>query len=203
MPRKPFEKKKPLASGIRPWTGANSPFATPAPRRYTQATAPFQPWVTQIPRSNLTIVTLVTVSTHKLIQPVIQPLCDDGPVAVPQGPCCLFNPTRPTFGCVLRRRSVLSRIRLFLIPVFLMLFGVSDQVRAQYPWSGLIAPNRAIDWSQAGAGAIPSRTTICTTLNSSAPPTAVASALAACPSGQTVMLAAGTYNWSSSLIVKI
>ncbi len=31
------------------------------------------------------------------------------------------------------------------------------------PWSGILAPTRAIDWSGAGAGTIPTRTVYCTT----------------------------------------
>jgi hypothetical protein len=65
---------------------------------------------------------------------------------------------------------------------------------------GLLAPDRFIDWSNAGAGTIPARTTICTTLTSTATPAAVQSALSSCPSGQTVLLGAGTYSWSSSLV---
>lgn len=90
----------------------------------------------------------------------------------------------------------------------MILLCSSKVVRGQ-SWSGLIAPNRAIDWSQAGAGTIPARTTICTTLGTagqsasysqSVSMSQIASALSACPSGQTVLLNPGTYNTSSSLI---
>jgi hypothetical protein len=63
---------------------------------------------------------------------------------------------------------------------------------------GLIDPSRKIDWSLAGVtGGIPSRTTICATLNPGATAAQINSAIAACPSGQVVKLNAGTYNLSS------
>jgi hypothetical protein len=64
--------------------------------------------------------------------------------------------------------------------------------RAQQ-WSGIIDPSRAIDWSQAGAGTIPARTTICSTLSAGATLAQINSAIAACPSGQTVFLKSGIY----------
>ena len=75
--------------------------------------------------------------------------------------------------------------------------------------SGLLAPNRQIDWSQAGAGTIPARSTVCTTLGTpgqaptfAQPVTmaAIQSALAACPAGQAVALNPGTYSSYASLI---
>jgi hypothetical protein len=67
--------------------------------------------------------------------------------------------------------------------------------------SGLLAPNRSIDWSSAGAGVIPARTTICATLSSGASMASVQSAIASCPAGQTVLLGSGTYSTASSLIL--
>ena len=157
-------------------------------------------------------MTHVTAGTHKSIQPVIQPLCDDDSLVgyrLP-GRCPERAPTgRSTFGCQQRRRNILFRFRLFLITIFLILVGGCDLLKAQNPSSGLLAPNRAIDWSQAGAGTIPARTTICTTLGSggqsasysqSVSMSQIASALSSCPSGQTVLLNPGTYTTSSSLI---
>src|SRR5580704_10648166 len=77
------------------------------------------------------------------------------------------------------------------------------------PWAGSIDPTRAIDWSTAGAGAIPARTTTCSTLGAAGQsPTSVQSvtvaqinsALAACPSGQAVLLNAGTYNTAGATV---
>src|SRR5271166_5706881 len=56
-----------------------------------------------------------------------------------------------------------------LIPFILVW---SSLAFGQYPWSGIIDPSRAIDWSTAGIpGGIPARTTICTNWynNSGAP----------------------------------
>src|SRR2546427_1255423 len=58
-------------------------------------------------------------------------------------------------------------------------------------WSGVLDPLRAIDWTQAGAGTIPNRTTICSTLTSSATAATINSAIATCPSGQVVFLSSG------------
>lgn len=70
------------------------------------------------------------------------------------------------------------------------------------PWTGIIAPSRAIDWSQAGVvGGIPSRTTVCATLNPGATAAQINAAIAECPSGQVVSLAAGTYNLSDDGVV--
>src|SRR2546422_6434693 len=66
-------------------------------------------------------------------------------------------------------------------------------------WSGVLDPLRAIDWTQAGAGTIPNRTTICSTLTSSATAAQINSAIAACPSGQVVSLGAGTYSISGQI----
>jgi MYXO-CTERM domain-containing protein len=77
------------------------------------------------------------------------------------------------------------------------------------PWSGIIDSTRAIDWSTAGAGAIPARTTICTTLGKggqsatsvqSVTVAQINSALAACPSGETVLLNPGTYDTAGATI---
>src|SRR4051812_7043434 len=68
------------------------------------------------------------------------------------------------------------------------------------PWSGVLDPSRAIDWSQAGVpGGIPNRTTVCATLNPGATAAQINSAIAACPANQVVFLNAGTYNLSTGL----
>ena len=69
-------------------------------------------------------------------------------------------------------------------------------------WSGIIDQSRATDWSQAGIPAgIPTRTTLCATLNSGATAAQINSAIAACPSGQVVFLNAGTYNLSGAITI--
>ncbi|HUD54472.1 MAG TPA: hypothetical protein VMR02_04550, partial [Terracidiphilus sp.] len=77
-------------------------------------------------------------------------------------------------------------------------------------WTGLLATNRAPNnvWTSAGAGIIPARTTICTTLGTagqvptfaqSVTAATVESALAACPSGETVLMNPGTYTFNTTL----
>jgi hypothetical protein len=80
------------------------------------------------------------------------------------------------------------------------------------PWSGIIDPTRAIDWSQAGVpGGIPNRTTVCATLGTAGQASSFAqsvtaaqinSAIAACPANQVVLLNAGTYNLSSGINIQ-
>lgn len=73
-------------------------------------------------------------------------------------------------------------------------------VRAQQ-WSGVIGSSRAVDWSTAGVkGGIPNRTTTCATLNPGATAAQINSAISACPSGQVVMLNAGTYTLSGGIV---
>src|SRR5262249_53522408 len=80
--------------------------------------------------------------------------------------------------------------RLFLLASLLLC--TSQFARAQ---QGIVADSRRIDWTNVGiAGGIPPRPTICATLNPGATAAAINAAIAACPTGQTVFLAAGTYN---------
>lgn len=75
-------------------------------------------------------------------------------------------------------------------------------------WSGLIDPNRAVDWSGAGM-TIPTRTTVCVTsacntmtaVGSSATPAQINAAIASAASGTVVQLAAGTYALNGAGIV--
>jgi hypothetical protein len=79
---------------------------------------------------------------------------------------------------------------------FVLLLFLCPSLHAQ-TWSGVLAPSRAIDWSNAGVvGGIPNRTMICTTLTSSATSAQINSAIASCSSsgGGVVLLGAGTYS---------
>ena len=70
------------------------------------------------------------------------------------------------------------------------------------PWAGILDPSRAIDWSHAGVeGGIPARTTVCATLSPGASAAQINAAIASCPEGQVVSLAAGTYALSDDGIV--
>jgi hypothetical protein len=61
------------------------------------------------------------------------------------------------------------------------------------PWAPILLAEQAIDWSDAGVGAIPARSTNCANLTPSATLAQINAALASCPSGETVYLGAGTY----------
>jgi hypothetical protein len=83
---------------------------------------------------------------------------------------------------------------------FVLLLILCPSLYAQ-TWSGVLAPSRAVDWSSAGVvGGIPNRTTICTTLTSSATSAQIDSAIASCSSsgGGVVSLGAGTYSGATS-----
>src|SRR4030095_12747307 len=88
------------------------------------------------------------------------------------------------------------------VSVFSGFIGVLpvEEVQAATPWSGIVAPERAIDWSSAGVeGGIPNRTTVCATLNPGATAAQINSAISACPSGQVVFLNAGSYSLSNQI----
>jgi chitodextrinase len=76
-----------------------------------------------------------------------------------------------------------------------------------YPWSGILDPSRATDWSQVGIpGGIPNRTTICATINASTygngasdATAGIQNALNSCPQNQVVLLSAGTFRINSSI----
>jgi len=74
--------------------------------------------------------------------------------------------------------------------------SASATTQAQVTSGTVIAPVRAVDWTGAGAGTIPNRTTICQTLNPGATAAQINSALAACNNG-VVFLNAGTYSIAS------
>jgi hypothetical protein len=87
--------------------------------------------------------------------------------------------------------------RKFIFP--LILLGFSAYAVAQNA-NGIIAPDRASDWSQVGIPeGIPNRTTNCATLSAGASASQINSAIASCPAGQVVFLNAGTYNLSTSI----
>lgn len=89
---------------------------------------------------------------------------------------------------------------LFLSPLILTLLCLSACASAQL-WSGVVAPTRAIDWSNAGVpGGIPNRTTICSTLDPGATLAQINSAISSCPAGEVVYLNAGTYSGLSGVI---
>lgn len=81
--------------------------------------------------------------------------------------------------------------------IVLLSLGFTTPALAQN-WSGILAPARATDWSTAGAGTtMVTRTTVCASLTSTATAAQINSAIQACPAGQVVSLAAGTYTIGS------
>lgn len=94
----------------------------------------------------------------------------------------------------------ISRIVSFGVGAAVMGLGLTAYPAHAQQWSGIIAPSRATDWSNAGInGGIPVRATICATLNSTASAAQINSAIASCPSGQVVQLGSGTFNLSSTI----
>jgi len=82
-----------------------------------------------------------------------------------------------------------------LLPLILLCIPSQAQ-----KWSGIIAPSRAVDWSQVGIPeGIPNRTTICATLIPGTTAGQINAAIAACPRGQVVYLKAGIYHLSASI----
>jgi hypothetical protein len=88
-----------------------------------------------------------------------------------------------------------------IIPVLILIaFGTPAGGHAQ-AWAHLLSPKRAIDWSAAGAGEIPARPAHCAELTTSATVVEINAALASCPSGEAVVLAAGTYSIAGTVHV--
>jgi hypothetical protein len=70
------------------------------------------------------------------------------------------------------------------------------------PVSGnsILAPDRKIDWSQAGVkNGIPHRTTICATFSQGASVSQINDAIASCPANQVIYLNAGTYQLAGGI----
>src|ERR1700721_411808 len=105
-----------------------------------------------------------------------------------------------------RRNEPAAKMRKTNSPRFLLsliILGMSVQGYAQL-WSGILDPTRAIDWSTVGVGGIPPRATACTTLSPNGTndmTKTINSALSACPSGQAVLLAAGTFRVNGNINV--
>ena len=66
-------------------------------------------------------------------------------------------------------------------------------------WSGVLDPSRAVTWRNAGAGPIPSRPTCQTVPPYTGTAARINTAIAGCPSGQAVELAAGTFVLSDNI----
>jgi hypothetical protein len=89
--------------------------------------------------------------------------------------------------------------RKIVFPLISLFLCLSPFSQGQ-SWSGIINSSRAANWSNVGIpGGIPSRTTNCATLSTGASTSQINSAIASCPSGQVVLLSAGTYTISGGI----
>lgn len=89
-------------------------------------------------------------------------------------------------------------MRRTIAGVSLLLLACTCLGHAQL-WSSILNNAQGINWSNSGVGGIPARTTNCASLTSGATVSQINAALASCPSGQTVQLAAGTYNITGNI----
>ena len=109
----------------------------------------------------------------------------------------------------MKRSQLIFRIFVPVVLRFTIVILVLCSVFAQAQnWSGILNPTRAINWSSAGAGSIPARTTVCTTsacntMTSAGTGATVAqinAAIASAPAQSVVQLAAGSYHLAGELI---
>ena len=68
-------------------------------------------------------------------------------------------------------------------------------------WTPILSSKQAIDWTNVGVGVIPARATKCSSLTPAATVADINSALASCPSGETVYLTAGTYSITGTVTI--
>lgn len=88
-----------------------------------------------------------------------------------------------------------SHLRLYLV-----VLACAPACMLAQPWSGVLSPSRAIDWTKAGAGTLSANRTQCGSTiaaygssGSPAAATTINNAIAACGPNQYVMLGAGTF----------
>ena len=92
-------------------------------------------------------------------------------------------------------------MKLGIIPVLLLIAIGADADGAAQAWAPILNSKQAIDWSTAGVGQVPARSVHCAELTPSATVVEINATLASCPSGQSVVLAAGTYSVAGSVHV--
>jgi hypothetical protein len=124
---------------------------------------------------------------------------DDGRPTVVVGSAVMTVRTREV-GKVWAKRSLGILLALCM---FLTVGGDLTVRAAAEPWSGILDPSRAIDWSHAGIpGGIPNRATTCASLDPGSTASQIDAAIAACPADQVVFLTAGTFTLSAGLNLK-
>jgi hypothetical protein len=84
--------------------------------------------------------------------------------------------------------------------IVLLALSAGPHCRAQAAQSSP-SLGRTIDWSHAGVGDIPARKTLCASLTPSASLAQINQALASCPGGQSVLLAAGAYSIPGTIAI--
>jgi hypothetical protein len=109
-------------------------------------------------------------------------------------PCCrtseLRHPQAASGRSLVRRGGL--RMTAFLALGLVVVLPAWGKTWAQ-AWSGILEPDRAIEWSGAGVGTIPDRGTLCATLTPSASTAQINAALASCPAEKAVYLSPGIY----------
>ncbi|HEY1462767.1 MAG TPA: glycosyl hydrolase family 28-related protein, partial [Terriglobales bacterium] len=93
----------------------------------------------------------------------------------------------------------MKRTCKFLFPLIsiVLLFSTFSFGQA---WSGILAPARATDWTQAGLpGGIPNRTTICANVLTSDNTAAIQAKINSCPANQVVLFPSGTWTLTGSI----
>jgi hypothetical protein len=101
-----------------------------------------------------------------------------------------------------------TSVKIGILWICLVLFGIALTPVQTFaaPWSQILDPSRAVDWSTAGIpGGIPNRTTICATLSSPGATTDATSliqnALNSCATNGVVQLNTGTFRINSSISI--
>jgi hypothetical protein len=72
------------------------------------------------------------------------------------------------------------------------------------PWSGILSPGRATDWSYAGVpGGIPNRTTVCANVAATDTTAQIQAKIDSCPANQVVLFPAGSWSLSTSIYANL
>jgi hypothetical protein len=85
---------------------------------------------------------------------------------------------------------------MVVLPIILLLFSPISQAQL---WRSILSSDQVIDWSNAGVGGIPARNAKCAILLPPATLTEINLALASCPGGDAVYLAAATYSIAGTI----
>ncbi|WP_348260828.1 hypothetical protein P8935_13555 [Telmatobacter sp. DSM 110680] len=90
---------------------------------------------------------------------------------------------------------------LLFSALILVLNATASVSHAQQPWSGILSPSRAVNWSNVGA-AIPTNRTQCgSTVAAGTSAATINSDLSGCASGTYLLLGSGTFNLSAGLVL--